>query len=496
MANTKTDESITSRLAVDIASDRMQAFIELTDADDPRPLTLEEVVGALEEGKIAIDDAVRGRIEEFISLIGGEQDLPEKFLVSEGRSAVEGKDGEFLWHESLQKTEPDWEGDAQVDYYTLNSISTVEKDQPIGTIVPSVAGTDGVDVLGNRLAPKLRPRDVDVDSSVRVSEDDPTAAIADCAGRVLYQRGKLSITEVFEVRQDVDFEVGNIDSSIDVHITGTIHDRFTVKSEKSISVDGAIEAADVEAKGDVLVRGGILQRDKGSVKSESEIVAKFCDAARLSAVGNVRIAKELMHSRVHCLEKLLVTRGVIVGGQIFAREGVEAPVLGNDTNVPTEITVGIEPSVLHEVDRRRKSLEPKRESIARIRQAVQPLLANLKRLSAANKERATELMFQADEAESEIADVEKENEGMIEAARAKGIPYVLFTNIANPGVSVQIGHRRTTLSVAIKGPVKIEKRKIKEVTEFVAVDQLSGSLTVLPSMQVAEEAPVETGAAV
>jgi hypothetical protein len=123
-------------------------------------------------------------------------------------------------------------------------------------------------------------------------------------------------------------------------------------------------------------------------------------------------------------------------------------------------------------------------------------MANLKRLSPANKERATELMFQADEAEAEIAEAEKEHEGMLEAARAKGIPYVLFTNIANPGVSIRIGHRKTTLSANIKGPVRIEKRKIKEVTEFVAVDQLSGSLTVLPSMQVVEEAPVETGTTV
>lgn len=483
-------------MGVEIADDRMQAFIGLVDADDQQPLTLEEVVGVLEEAKIAIDDAVRSRIEEFINLMGGEQDRPERFLIAEGRLAVEGKDGEFLWHESLEKTKPDWQGDAQVDYYSLNSISTVEKDQPIGTIVPSVPGTEGADVLGNRLTPKLRPRDVEVDSSVRVSEDDPTTAIADCAGKVVYQKGRLSITEVFEVRQDVDFEIGNIDSSIDVHITGTIRDRFTVKSEKVISVDGAIEAATVDAKGNVVVRGGIVQRDKGSVKSDGEIIAKFCDAARLCAIGNVRIAKELMNSQVHCMEKVLVTRGVIVGGQIYAREGVEAPVLGNDTYVPTEITVGIEPSVLREVDRLRKGLEPKRVAIARIRQAVQPLLANLKRLSARDKERATELLFQADEADAEIAEAEKAQEGMLEAARAKGTPYVIFSNIVNPGVSIQIGHRKTTFSVSIKGPVKIEKRKIKEVTEFVAVDQLSGSLTVLPSMQVVEEAPVEAGTAV
>ncbi len=495
MVNTKTDESI-RRLTVEVADDRMQAFIEYVDGGDPSPLTFEEIVTALEEARIVLDDTVRSRIEEFINLIGGEQGRPDRFLVAEGQPVVEGEAGEFLWDESLLKPKPDWDEDAQIDYYSLNSIITVEKDQPIGTILPAVPGTDGVDVLGNRLTPKLHPRDVEVDSTVSVSDDDSRSVVAECAGRIVYENGKLSISEVFEVRQDVDFETGNIDSTIDVHITGTIHDRFTVKSEKAIAVDGAIEAATVDAKGNVVVLGGILHRDRGSATSGGDIIAKFCDAAQLRAVGSVKIVKELMNSRVYCMEKVLVARGVIVGGQIYAREGVETPLLGNDANVRTEITIGIEPRVLYEVDRLRKGLEPKREAAARIRGAVQPFMANLKRLSPTNKKRVTELLHQAKAAEAEIAEAEKEHENIFEAARAKGVPYVLVSNTLYPGVVIRIGHRKTTLCVNIKGPVKIEKRKIEDVTEFVAIDQLSGSLTILPSMQVVEEAPVEAGTAV
>ena len=124
---TKTDE-ITCRLSLEIADDRLQAWIRLVDPGDLHSLTFERIVAALEEAKIVMDDAVRSRIEGFINLRGGEGDRPERFLVAEGRPAVEGKDGEFLLHESLEKQNRDWQSDARVNYYTFNSINAVEKD--------------------------------------------------------------------------------------------------------------------------------------------------------------------------------------------------------------------------------------------------------------------------------------------------------------------------------------------------------------------------------
>jgi len=290
-------------------------------------------------------------------------------------------------------------------------------------------------------------------------------------------------SKVFEINEDVDFETGNIESSLDVHVGGTIRDRSVVKSEKSISVQGAIEAATVEAQGDVIVGGGVVQRGNGSVSSGGDIVAKFCDGARLRAVGNVKISKELIDGRVHCKEKLLV-QGAVVGGQIYAREGVEVATLGSNANVTTQITIGIDPNVVREVDRLRASLKPKRLMVERIRKNVQPLMDNLKRLTPDQKERATELIFQADEVEADIQEASKQHADILEKARAKNAPYCLVSQAVHPGVRIQIGHRETTFCKDVKGPIRIEKRKIKAVTEFVAVDQLSGSVTVLASSRV------------
>ncbi len=469
----------------------MHAWIRLADAGDPQPLTPEKIVESLEHAKIVVDDAVRDRIKAFITAVTGEAGPPERFLVAEGCPPVEGKDGEFLWHESLQKQQQDWRGDAPIDYYPFHSIITVDQDQPIGTLVRARSGSNGVDVFGRTLAPTRHPKDVEIDATVRRSDDDATTALANCAGKVVYEEGKLSILEVFEIKKDVDFDCGSIDSSIDVHIGGTILNNFAVKSGNAISVGGAIEAATVDAQGDVIVRGGIIQHGQGSVSAGGDIIAKFCDGARLRGRGNVKVARGMIDSRIHCTEKLFV-QGVVVGGRGYAREGAEVAELGSDANVPTEIAVGVDPDVLREVDHFHKSLKKKRLAIERIRQTVQPLLAHVKHLSPAQKERATELAFEADEAEAEIAEAENEHAELLEQARAKEVPYVLVSAVVHPGVTVRIGHRETTFREDVPGPVRIEKRKVKADTEFVAIDPLSGSVTVLKSTQVVEQVPVET----
>jgi len=51
-----------------------------------------------------------------------------------------------------------------------------------------------------------------------------------------------------------------------------------------------------------------------------------------------------------------------------------------------------------------------------------------------------------------------------------------------------MGHRQAVLHADLKGPVRIEQRKVENVTEFVAVNQLTGSVTVLPSIALEDAA--------
>ncbi len=487
------------RVAIEVSSDCLQAWICLLNPDDPSPFTLKEIVCVLKEGKIDISESVTQRIPEILAQANKVEERSERFLIAEGRPAVECVGEAFQRQESFLKKEKDWQGDASVSYYNYNSIHFVHAGELIGFLVASIPGVDGIDVFGKTLTPLRKPTNIVLDKSILRSKKNAAALLANEPGQVEFSGNLISISEVLTVSNDVDFKTGCIDSPVDIQIHGTVHDGFEVKSKRSITIGGAIEMATVESHGDVLVRGGILQKGRNVVKSGRDIVARFCDAADLLADGDVKICSELMNSHVHCDGKLLVEHGIVIGGRIYARDGVMAGTLGSDANVKTEIAVGIHPDVIEKAERIRENLKVQKEDAERIRRSVQPMIADLKRLSADQKEQVTELTYQADTIETEADEAERECMTMLQEARARGIPYVLVSKLIHEGVSIRIGRRSTSFQQKMHGPVRIEKRKVKNVTEFVAVNQLSGAISVLssnyaPVTKLGESAePIKTG---
>ena len=473
-----------SRIAVGIARDRLAAWIDLRDRDDPRPVSGEEVAAALAEASVVVDEKVQSRIDTYVTMLAAGQDVPVQYVIAEGKSAREGRDGDFLWNETLKGGPQDGGDDGAIDYYSLNSTVTVDEGQTFGTILLATPGVDGVDVCGARIPPKKRPVDIKLASTVSLGPDEPLAAIANVAGKVTYEQGALSIDEVVQIDHDIDFESGNVDSVVDVKINGTVSDLFSVKSKKSVSVSGAIEAANVVAGESVVVRGGILGRDKGTVTADGEIVARFCEKADLRAGGDIMVAREVINSRVRTEGKLIVIRGAVIGGDVYARLGAEIGTLGSAADVPTTLTVGIDPASIQEVEAIKETLESKRRLASRIYRGVEPLMAKRQQLDPLLWARVEKLFAKAKAFDAEVAETERNCDSLLENVESTGNPYVLIGKIVHAGVVVRIGRWHVRFDKALKGPIRIEKREIKHATEVVAVNQLSGSVAVLHSFRV------------
>ncbi|MCB9867868.1 MAG: DUF342 domain-containing protein [Phycisphaerales bacterium] len=475
--STQTD----SRYRIRIAPDRMSATLAPAPGTPRTDEERDAILAALKEAGIAVSDDVNARVEAYLA---AEEDpkAEEGFVVAAGREAVEGTDGEFVWSPELKHSTADWTDDAPVDFYNLSSIITVEAETPIGRVVAPVAGIPGVDVFGKPVPPQTQPAAVTVKETVRLGDDGATA-IATVAGRVVYEHRELFIKEVVEIAGDVDFSTGNLNLTTDAIVRGTIRDLFEVKSSKQFTVGGAIEAATIEVAGDVTVRGGILNRYRGKVTTEGEIVAKFCDEAVLHAGGDIHIAKEAMNSRIHTEGRAVLHQGAVIGGRVYARKGVEAHTLGSEASVPTEIIVGMHLDELRRIENMTRENERRRLQIDKIRQKLAPLVAQLKRLTREQREKVTEMMFQADSMAMDLDQAEKDIAAMIEnSAAAK--PSVLVHGRICDAVNVTIDDRVVHFPREFKGPVRIERRKLEGYTALVAVNQLTGSITELPARKV------------
>ncbi len=483
-----TRQSVT-RISIDVSPDALEARVLLHPEDTPARVAAATLLDALAKANIAIDETVSQRVRDLAALTARGERVTEPFLIATGRPAAEGRDGEFLWHESLTPKRQHWCSDNAVDHYTFNSVVTVDEGQTIGTLVRCVPGVAGIDVYGRLVPPKRAVKGVTYASAINVTDDDPAVVSVDVSGVVTYEDRHLAISEVFEVPEDVDFSTGHIDSSVDVHVPGVICDRFRVRSKRSVLVDGTVEAACVTAGRDVHAGGGILQRGKGYVRARGQITAKFCDHAVLRAGKDVTIERDLIRCDVRCGGTLSMPNGAIVGGSVFAREGLEAAVLGSGAAASTAACVGTHPSILRKAERMYASSKAKRAVAKRLRQTIVRLEEDMNRLNAAQQVRFAELATKVDMIGDAIKVEEAKRGALLSAAEPAQQPVMLVNSMVHPGARIRIGCREATIENALAGPVRIEERTHLGITAIVAVDPSRNSVKVLRSTQVAEAIP-------
>jgi len=467
-------------IPIEISADRLTASLVVAKADQGT-LTAENVFARLCERSIPVTDAVRARVAKLVEVVSAGQLSREPFVLAEGKPPVAGVGARVDLVQHADDESDSRNGEGRTDFYR-SRITTVQQGDVIGTFFPETPPIRGMDVFGKPVEGERPICSMALGENIELATDGKTL-MATKAGRLNVNRHGVSVVDVVETKSDVDFSTGNIESPTDVLIGGTIRDTFSVKSAKSIAVRGAIEAAVVEAGTDVQVSGGVAGRSQSIVTAGGQITSKFCEEAHLRAGGDIVIVSECINSRLHANGRLLIPGGKLVGGYAYAREGAEISVLGNEADRATEIAIGVDPVVLAKSSQADEVVKKKREAIAKIREKIQPLMAQLKRLNPQQRERATELMYEADQMEAEILETERKKQQEIAGASPDRKVCLLVKHTIFPGVKVVLGDKVAVFRNERRGPVKIERRLVNRVEEICVVDQISGSVTTMPGYE-------------
>lgn len=472
-----------SPLKVAISNDRLQATVSLRGVPSDA-ITSENLRAGLDKASVLVTEAVSARIGQLMEMVAAGR-LPEgnQYVLAEGRPPKPGIPASFKPATTGDgaKTAP---SDEPVDFRE-SRIPTVEAGEAIGTYAAEVPSSPGMDVLGNPIpAPPKVGNPMTLGKNTQLSKDGKTV-VATVAGKLQMTRQEVSIVEVVEIKSDVDYSTGNVESKTDILISGTIREGFKVRSAKSVSVRGAVEAAEVEAGTHVQVAGGIITQQKGRVVAQGEICAKFCEEAHLEAGGDIVLTRAAMNSVVKTGGRLVVSRGQVIGGKVYARQGAEIKQLGNIANARTEITIGQleEEKGTPEAP----SIQQMRETAAKIRSRLGPVMDKLNSLSPEQQEQVKRLLSQAERLETAVAEHEKRaaEGGQTKTAEcATESATLVVTGRMYPGVAITIGDKITVIEKERSGPLKIQRRLIDRVQEIVLVDQLSGSVYTLPSRQI------------
>jgi uncharacterized protein len=466
---------------LNISDDRLR--ISLVPAqNDPSLLTSEAVIAQLRELSIPLTAEVTKAIEEKLTKIQAKSNEP--VVVVEGCAPVAGVGVSF---QPVLPPDAAKSKDQRSDWHRSMVITTAA-GECIGTLSPGVAPVDGRDVYGKAIPAFKAFSSIHLGKNVRLDADG-RSVIAAVAGKVNVARDELSVIEVVDIQGDVDYSTGNVHAPSDILIKGTVRESFEVLGKQSVTIKGAIEAATVQAGTDVHVQGGITAHGNGRVVAGGTITARFCNSADLQAGGDVIMLHEASNSRIHAGGRLDVSSGAVIGGYAYARGGGCVKELGNDANIVTEIAIGADPVLVAEADEAQKDMKKKRDTIQMIRDKVGPLMAIVKQLSPQQREKATELLCQADEMEMEVNELQKKREAALAATSFDAWPVLEIRVRVYPRVRVVFGNKETTFTKECRGPVKIVRRLVENVEEIVMLDPISGSVTVLPSRTYARKAP-------
>ena len=322
-----------------ISYDEMEAYLLL-----PSPLTPDEEYEFNDiMEKVRAAGVKIGINETKISAMINERYFDRECMIAKGIDAVNGVDAyfDFNFDTNFNKV-PSRREDGTVDYWSIHSVELVEEGQVIATYHDPVDGSNGMTVKGKLLIAKRgRPLPPLTGKGFDRSADNKTYT-STMNGKIEMKNNRILISDVHEVHGDVGLKTGNIDFRGDVIIHGNVPTGAVIRATGSVTIDGTVEGALIDAHKDVIIRGGMLGSGRGTIITKGNLIAKFLEYTKVKAHGSVT-TDSLINCNITSYDKVFLKgkHASIVGGTVYAATGVEAFNFGNEYGVKTEIYAGV-----------------------------------------------------------------------------------------------------------------------------------------------------------
>ena len=354
-----------------ISYDEMEAYLLL-----PTPLTPDEDYefnDVME--KVRASGVKIGINETKISAMIEERYFDRECLIAEGINVVNGVDAYFDYNfDTNFNRVPSHREDGTVDYWSIHSVELVEEGQIIATYHEPVDGSNGMTVKGKLLVAKRgRPLPPLTGKGFERSEDNKTYTCL-MNGKIEMKNNRILISDVHEVHGDVGLKTGNIDFRGDVIIHGNVPTGAVIRATGSITVDGTVEGALIDAHKDVIIRGGMLGAGRGAVITKGNLYVKFMEYTKVKAHGSLT-TDSLINCKITCYDKIFLKGkfASVVGGVIHAATGIEAYNFGNEYGVKTEIYAGVNLEVKKQITYHENCINEAQDMIDKINVGIKQL---------------------------------------------------------------------------------------------------------------------------
>lgn len=287
-------------------------------------------------------DIVFGIKKDAIDDMIDQKRMNKKVLIAEGIPAKRGKDGWFEWFVRLDLPRiPAPLPDGGVDYVNIEAFEMVDEGEKIAVYHRAEPGVKGKNIYGEAIhgehgmeKPPLRG------AGFRIAPDGVTY-LSKMNGKFEYTAGRVMITNMLIVREDVTAVTGKLEVDGSVYVIGSIYSGGYIKAAGDIIIEHNVETCRLIAGGNIMIKQGSCSKNDCFIEAEGEVSGSFFEAANIIARGNVK-ANYIMNSNIDTMGKVIVSgsKGVLLGGRIRAVRGVDAYNLGNRLHLKTVLDIG------------------------------------------------------------------------------------------------------------------------------------------------------------
>lgn len=404
-----------TRTYVRITEDDRQAWLYLMPKEDGSSYSKEELLRLLHEHEVTA-----GINEDNLIAMAKKKVYEREIKVAEYIAPVEGKDGYYEYFFDLDGStrRPKIREDGSVDYQSMNMINNVKEGAVLAKYHPMVEGIPGKDVRGFEIPvgivknlPPLQGKGILQDPG------DQNIFRAAQEGKVEYKDGRITLNNIHQISGDVDQIIGKVEFYGDVLISGNVEAGTVVRAGKSLTIEGTVEAAELIAGGDVILKRGIQGNQKATIVCRGTLFADFIEHTRVKAGGNVE-ANIILNSQIEAEGKVILTgkKGTLIGGNVHGTRGIDCKELGNDVEVKTIVHAGVLPDILIRQRKLMKEEEDLKAELQRLLEEAKAIETKVRAaggISAPLEKRLKALLEEKKELDEKIAKNREELSGVL-----------------------------------------------------------------------------------
>ena len=265
----------------------------------------------------------------------------EHRTVAQGTPPAAGTDGRIIYTVNvLESGKPRKHADGSVDHYDLQTVINVRTGDVLARRLPPVQGISGLAVMGTAIA-SIPPLDVALSggAGTAINPLNPNELIAAIDGAVSILSDKtLVVDRTRTIKSDIDYATGNIFFIGDLTIVGTVRAGFKVAAEGWIDIQGRVEDAVVQSKGDITVSGGAVGDSNGRLCSEGSVQVRHAENISIKAGKNITIIEDAMHCKLDA--DGTITGKSLAGGVASAGVEINLDTLGAVAGTRTVVDIG------------------------------------------------------------------------------------------------------------------------------------------------------------